>query len=378
MKPDASPPRPTLGAVAAIPAPMTESSTADAAAPSAGGALEPAASSPSKPATPSKGTPSATAGNNASSSSSRAPGLLPTPPASLKKHSRQDDAAGASNAPSEAWCAFIKQVCKKLNMRMVATCTSQGPCWLGSRHARTHARTINPAVFFHKFFARHSYKQYDKDVVAMTCIFLAGKAEENIQNLDAVVEAAYAVRHASHKPPTLDQERLFRTREKVLVHERALLHAINYDVSVEHAHAHALRMMSGLGERAKDIQQITLNILNDSLLTDICLRYAPGLVAAAAVSLALLFHNKKLDREHAARAAASPSPVARNDDGASAHALGDAPRADFLGFSPKQLEPVELELLNTYESAHVLPDNAARGGADAAATKRPRRHEQAP
>lgn len=70
-------------------------------------------------------------------------------------------------------CRFIKKVCLRLKLNLMATCTAQ--------------------VFFHRFFARQSMAGHDKFVVAITCVFLGAKVEESFQRLEEVLKASLFV-----------------------------------------------------------------------------------------------------------------------------------------------------------------------------------------
>ena len=88
---------------------------------------------------------------------------------------------------------------------------------------------------------------------------------------------------------------------------------------MDHAHLWASKMVAEL-EHSLEMQQIAWNFLNDSLATDLCLRYPPRLLAAAAVTLALRFKKEK-----------------------------EANSENLFGFSQSELGPVEMELLKMYD-----------------------------
>jgi len=132
-----------------------------------------------------------------------------------------------------------------------------------------------------------------------------------VQPLENVIQGGQRLRGLA----ALDEEQTWKTREKVLQAERTILATIDYQVNVEHAHAHAAGMASG------EVLQIAKSFLNDSLTTGSCLAYAPRLTAAAAVSLAMRF----LKKERPAQ------------DG------------EVFGFSQEELAPVEVHLLKIYD-----------------------------
>ena len=183
---------------------------------------------------------------------------------------------GGSLTPDETRtiCAFIKKLCKRLKFKSNVMCSA--------------------LVFFHRFHSRHipggggpPYEEYD---LATACVFLACKVEENIQKLERILDVAHNLRTGDPKPLSQNAEQMWKKREKTLVCERILLDTISFNVVVEHAHFHAnrfsLQVTNGDKAEARALHQIASNILNDSLSTNLCLKYSPALIGAAAVRLA--------------------------------------------------------------------------------------------
>lgn len=130
-------------------------------------------------------------------------------------------------------------------------------------------------------------------MVAITCIFLAGKVEENVKPIDDVIEAADFARLGEQRGDriTEDQAAMERMREMVLFYERILMCMLSFDLSVEHPQKYAdnfVKLLTTAQTREhSELLQATLNILNDSLATNLILNYPPRLIAAAGVSLAV-------------------------------------------------------------------------------------------
>lgn len=126
--------------------------------------------------------------------------------------------------------------------------------------------------------------------MAITCIFLAAKVEENWKSLEQVIEAAHGVRH-NEKLGKLEPAEMTSMQNKVLMYERVVLNTLSFEVSVEHHHKFAdkfVKMVTTAQTKEYfDLLQVTWNVMNDSLSTTMCLRYPPRLIAAAAVSLAI-------------------------------------------------------------------------------------------
>ena len=59
--------------------------------------------------------------------------------------------------------------------------------------------------FFHKFFARESFRRHDRFVVAQACLFLAAKVEESAVSLRSLVRECHGVRYAGKSRAPLDE-----------------------------------------------------------------------------------------------------------------------------------------------------------------------------
>jgi hypothetical protein len=143
-----------------------------------------------------------------------------------------------------------------------------------------------------------------------------------------------------------DSTALEQMRNSLLLHERVVLNTLSFDVSVEHPHKHAEKMLkvitSGQPREQRELLQATINILNDSLSTTMCLRYHPRLITAAAVSLAV-----RLLRSRAQAQQQKPRYVeifARFEK-----------QGEVFGFSPQEIRPVEEELVKMYEKYIITP-----------------------
>lgn len=54
-------------------------------------------------------------------------------------------------------------------------------------HGSPALTVATAAVFLHRFYMLHSLKQYGPRETAMACLFLAGKVEESLRKIEAVV-----------------------------------------------------------------------------------------------------------------------------------------------------------------------------------------------
>jgi hypothetical protein len=110
-------------------------------------------------------------------------------------------------------------------------------------------------VFFHRFYAKHSFKEFDRFEVAVSCILLAAKTEEAPKKLQVIIiechrlKTASAMRGskspsaagsqptsslASTKPLETTSDEYLKLKERILLLERVILHTIAFELSIDH------------------------------------------------------------------------------------------------------------------------------------------------
>ncbi len=105
-------------------------------------------------------------------------------------------------------CKFLKDLGKELHLPVV-------------KHPFT---VVVAQTLFHRFFARQSFKQFDRFEIVATALFLAAKVQESDKaNLSKILKKYIELR----KVQTGVQ------KEKILVYERILLHTIAFDIYVD-------------------------------------------------------------------------------------------------------------------------------------------------
>ena len=178
-------------------------------------------------------------------------------------------------------------------------------------------------VFYHRFYTRNSYEYYQRlqvcrdaqpgsllhalsscfvlsfctlRQVAATCLFLASKVEETPKKLKDVVATYFVVHQKRDQPPPENDKEFFEMKERILIAERVLLQALNFDLSVDHpykcgaprARARPRRCRHAtigvpLARRpllafvksihgTRDMAQVAWNYINDSFRTTLCLQ----------------------------------------------------------------------------------------------------------
>lgn len=107
-------------------------------------------------------------------------------------------------------------------------------------------------VYYHRFYAKHSFKDHDRLVVATACLFLASKVEENPKPVKHVIHAMYSYRFRKHpalKERIVKEEKTYAlVKDRVLVVERSLLYTIGFDFNIEHPY----KVIVNMGKMLED------------------------------------------------------------------------------------------------------------------------------
>jgi len=171
-------------------------------------------------------------------------------------------------AQRRSTCSFLQEAGMKLRLPQLTIATA--------------------VIFFHRFYARHRFKDYDRYAIATTSLFLAGKVEETPKKLRDVIEVTYMIRFKGKEIPKPDSVEFNQIREQILANELIVLQTIAFDLTVEHPYKYLLAYVKGIqGNRA--LAQVAWNFVNDSLRTTLCLQHRPQLIASAAIFLASKF-----------------------------------------------------------------------------------------
>lgn len=189
-------------------------------------------------------------------------------------------------------------------------------------------------VFFHRFYAKHSFQKHDRFEVAVACILLAAKTEESPRKVIAVIDECLKLRnraaagragqspsHAGSSPtassPSPKSEEFLKLKERILLLERVVLHTIGFELSVDHPYkfiVDQIRMMiqkrqvefisppanvtnaKQRQDRLMDkLAQYAMNFANDSFETSLCIQFPSKQIAQACVYLAGQFAKTKAD-----------------------------------------------------------------------------------
>ncbi|MXQ80237.1 hypothetical protein E5288_WYG006396 [Bos mutus] len=145
-------------------------------------------------------------------------------------------------------------------------------------------------VLFHRFFYSKSFVKHSFEIVAMACINLASKIEEAPRRIRDVINVFHHLRQLRGKrtpsPLILDQNYI-NTKNQVIKAERRVLKELGFCVHVKHPHKIIVMYLQVLEcERNQTLVQTAWNYMNDSLRTNVFVRFQPETIACACIYLA--------------------------------------------------------------------------------------------
>lgn len=207
-------------------------------------------------------------------------------------------------------CRFIEEAGRVLKLPRVAVATAM--------------------VFFHRFYAKHSFTEHDRFEVAVACLLLASKTEESPRKLNTVIDECYKLKQRGMQAGRISQnspnhpnsainitgsldpkgEEFLKLKERILLLERVVLHTIGFELSIEHPYKYMVEQIKKMvNERkveyitpsldktptkareqlANDLTQYSINFANDSMHTSLCLQFPPSTIATACIYLCAPF-----------------------------------------------------------------------------------------
>lgn len=143
------------------------------------------------------------------------------------------------------------------------------------------------AVFFHRFYMYHSFKQYPRYAMATCCLFLSGKVEETPKKIRDIMKTARQILEGSRERyiPTLGDER----GDLILQYERILLPTVKFDFCIASPYSFLkqyAKTIIGDKEQIRQMFQMAWTFVNDSYCTTLCLQWEPEIIAIAVLYLA--------------------------------------------------------------------------------------------
>ncbi|XP_056622531.1 cyclin-L1a [Triplophysa dalaica] len=145
-------------------------------------------------------------------------------------------------------------------------------------------------VLFHRFFYSKSFVKHSFEIVAMSCVNLASKIEEAPRRIRDVINVFHHLRQLRGKktpsPLILDQNYI-NTKNQVIKAERRILKELGFCVHVKHPHKIIVMYLQVLEcEKNQTLVQTAWDYMNDSLRTNVFVRFQAETIACACIFLA--------------------------------------------------------------------------------------------
>lgn len=144
-------------------------------------------------------------------------------------------------------------------------------------------------VLFQRFYYCKSFARHSVETTAMACICLASKIEEAPRRIRDVINVFHHIKQIAEqktiKPVILDQAYV-NLKTLVIKAERRILKELGFCVHVKHPHKIIVMYLQVLCyEDNANMMQLAWNYMNDSLRTDVFVRYEPEVIACACIYL---------------------------------------------------------------------------------------------
>ncbi|XP_067092727.1 cyclin-L1-like isoform X3 [Osmerus mordax] len=145
-------------------------------------------------------------------------------------------------------------------------------------------------ILFQRFYYCKSFVRHCAEMVAMACVHLASKIEEEPRRVRDVLNVFHHLKHSksgkrTRVPMPLDAGYI-SMKAQVIKAERRVLKELGFCVHVKHPHKIIVMYLQVLEcEKDTKLVQTAWNYMNDSLRTDVFLRFSAETVACACIYL---------------------------------------------------------------------------------------------
>ena len=140
--------------------------------------------------------------------------------------------------------------------------------------------TINKFVPFLIYTKIKTHK-----LVAVACMFLACKVDENVRRLRDVINVLNRIQTPEKEPLSLLDKEYLRMKDVISDHEQIVLRALMFNVKVRLPYKYLVNYVACL-QGSEGLLQLSYAIVNDSFRTTLCLRYKANDIASASIFLA--------------------------------------------------------------------------------------------
>jgi len=146
-------------------------------------------------------------------------------------------------------------------------------------------------VLLQRFYFSKSMIKHDVEFTAMAAIFLAAKIEESPRRLRDIINVCQHIKQRSlqkpHTPMDYFSTHYFNLKNAVIKAERRILKDLGFCVHVKHPHKLIVTYLQMIGVISNvELAKKAWNYMNDSLRTDVFVRFKPEVIACACIFLA--------------------------------------------------------------------------------------------
>uniref|UniRef100_A0A3P9LGX1 Cyclin-Q n=1 Tax=Oryzias latipes TaxID=8090 RepID=A0A3P9LGX1_ORYLA len=170
-------------------------------------------------------------------------------------------------------CRFIMEIGVKLGMHSIPVATA--------------------CVLYHRFFKRVCLREYEPYLVAMSCVYLAGKVEEQHIRTRDIVNVSHRYFNKGSAPLECDKE-FWELRDSVVQCELLILRQLGFHVSIEHPHKYLLHFLLSVKSLVNrhawsrtPVAETSWALLRDCYHGNMSIRHTPQHIAIATLYLAL-------------------------------------------------------------------------------------------
>lgn len=191
----------------------------------------------------------------------------------------------------EAWqryraCQFLERVAGRTDDVYL---TSRKICGL-----ELDKRLLNKAkVFLHRFYLVNSFKSCEYHEVCGALLFLVSKIGRSSRNARLLIDVVKRVALSAKKKPCGEKE-IQSWTHRLSYWEIEILSSLRFDLNVCLPHDIVTSFFKKF-PKSENVERMVYHHLDDSLRTTLVLRASPGMIAYAAVHLALKNSENKID-----------------------------------------------------------------------------------
>jgi len=172
-------------------------------------------------------------------------------------------------------------------------------CICGNKLEARLETVTSAIVYYHRFFeyASKNNEQHDRSLVAATCLYLAGKTEEEHLPIRDIINVFHHTLNGPNAKPLPLSDRYWGLRDSIVQMELLLLRALRFRVKIEpHPHRYLVHYLHAINEwknfgvnddRAHLLSLTSWTLLNDSYLNPKMITYDPVHIVIAVISIAL-------------------------------------------------------------------------------------------